>query len=224
MWLRGCLLHMWHGHTLVCSSAGVVRWGIWPLVKILKNQLYSLCMLLTWQRAGFGEVLAVLKRRCGAHIHIYVTICIWNKIGCLKLQVIFCKEATDYRALLREMSSAGAARWNIMERTRTRTRTQDIDTDTDTEKDTDTDTVTHTSEHTYTCIYLYICIHIYPFTCIHTYIDIYIHMYMYIYIYICVWYDSDSYSYICDRVTLGCFGNLPVLQVFWGAIQGCQDP
>jgi len=57
-----------------------------------------------WQHSN--TCVASRNHMCGIHVcHTAPSIRGWRRlIGCLKLQVIFCKRATKYRALLRKMT------------------------------------------------------------------------------------------------------------------------
>jgi len=95
-------------------------------------------------------------------------------IGCLKLQVIFQKRATNYRILLREMTSKDKASCRSPPPC--------------------------VQEQTNICMYLYmyigICIYIYIYMYIcYIYVFTYTYMYIYTYIHICIY--TYIYAWAC---------------------------
>jgi len=89
----------------------------------------------------------------------------WRRpIGCLKLQVIFHKRATNHRALLRKTTCKDKASYVSSPPCRTQVRSVRIcrylcmHTTPTRENARHTHTLTHIHTHTYTYIYTYVCI------------------------------------------------------------------
>jgi len=75
---------------LFCTKIGLFCTGLFAEIRFYESDLYMFDMLNILNI----ESLTLQFRVTG-----------WRRsIGCLKLQVIFCKRATNYRALLRKMT------------------------------------------------------------------------------------------------------------------------
>ena len=164
------------------------------------------------------------------HIYIYIYITThgdtgWRRpIGCLKLQVIFHKRATIYRALLQKMTYKHRYRTQCSSFLRmqshlnvTSSMSQNDEWSTfhelnDSSEWLELNDVEFNIYIIYTCIYIYIsmygCIwgvyNIYVYSYIHTYICICVHMQAYMHI--CIYIHTDMYIcmhafvYVCMNI------------------------
>jgi len=107
-----CSIHI---HTVKQWHIEVRALALLPLVKILKNQSYSLFPQWIWHRADFSEFAAAVGLRTGALLSMVkfskrllatqCTVCGWKRpIDCRKVQVSFRKRAINRRALSQKMT------------------------------------------------------------------------------------------------------------------------
>ena len=112
------------------------------------------------------------------HTYLHMYIYVWYKdiyalvmtvdtgwrrlIGCLKLQVIFRKRATNYRALLRKITYEDKASYDSTPPCMTFHKMYNR--------------VLHDYTYTYTCVYTYVRIYIYIYICVCKYICVHVYM------------------------------------------------
>ena len=134
------------------------------------------------------------------HTHTHINTGWRRPIGCLKLQVIFRKRATNHRALLRKMTYKDKASYDSLPPcTCTKPKTAAV---------ADSVMEFYIYMYIYEYIFIYMYIHVYMYTCVHIYIwkYMYVCMCIHIYIYMCVFMCTHTHTrkYLYQGQNSGC--------------------